>query len=75
MIGLTPLVDDRAIAALLDLRMRGLQVVVIDVSPEPYTPPPREELAELALRLWRLQRVALRSRFEEAGVAGVDLAP
>jgi uncharacterized protein (DUF58 family) len=68
-IALTPLVDERAITALLDLRARGFDLAVIDISPEPHAAPPRSEVAALALRLWRLQRAALRSRFEDAGVA------
>jgi uncharacterized protein (DUF58 family) len=68
-IALTPLVDERAITALLDLRARGFDIAVIDISPERHTASPQSEIAELALRLWRLQRAALRSRFEDAGVA------
>ena len=68
-VALTPLIDERTIGALLDLRARGFDLAVIDVSPEPYHAPPQGEVAELARRLWRLQRAALRSRFEDAGVA------
>jgi uncharacterized protein (DUF58 family) len=67
-LALTPLLDDRAAAALLDLRGRGFDLIVIEVSPLPYVPRPRGELQELGQRLWRLRREAIRGRFERAGV-------
>jgi uncharacterized protein (DUF58 family) len=65
---LTPLLDDRSASALLDLRGRGFDLVVIEVSPLPYVPVPQDELQRLADRLWRLRRAAIRGRFERAGV-------
>ena len=67
-LALTPLLDDRSANALLDLKGRGFDLVVIEVSPLPYVPVPRNELQSLADRLWRLRRVAMRGRFERAGV-------
>jgi len=67
-IALTPLLDDRSAKALLDVRGRGFDLVVIEVSPLPYLPAPRGELEVLATRLWRLRREAVRGRFEHAGV-------
>jgi uncharacterized protein (DUF58 family) len=67
-LALTPLLDDRAADALLDLRGRGFDLVVIEVSPLPFIPQPRGELQELGLRLWHLRREAIRGRFERAGV-------
>ncbi len=67
-IALTPLLDDRAVGALLDLRSRGFDLVVVEISPEPFMPAPSGELATLARRLWQLRRDALRGRFQEAGV-------
>ncbi len=67
-IALSPLLDERAVSALLDLRARGFDLAVVDVSPLPFSPPgPR--LDALAHRVWRLQREALRYRYERAGVA------
>jgi uncharacterized protein (DUF58 family) len=67
-LAVTPLLDERSIAALLDLRARGHDLVVIEVSPEELvTPGPG--LDALAYRLWLLQRAALRARFERSGVA------
>jgi uncharacterized protein (DUF58 family) len=67
-LALTPLLDERAEAALLDLRGRGFDLVAIEVSPLAYTPAPRGELAALAHRLWLLRREAMRGRFERAGI-------
>ena len=62
-VALTPLLDDRAAGALLDLRGRGFDLVVIEVSPSSYLQEPKGELELLAVRLWRLRREALRDRF------------
>jgi uncharacterized protein (DUF58 family) len=67
-LALTPLLDQRSTAALLDLRGRGFELVVIEISPLPYLPAPAGELEEVADRLWRLRREAVRARFERAGV-------
>ena len=67
-IALTPLLDDRAVGALLDLRARGFDLVVIEISPEPYLAAPSGELATLAQRIWSLRRETMRARFQEAGV-------
>lgn len=67
-LALTPLLDDRAANALLDLRGRGFDLVVIEVSPEAFIRPSREDVHELGYRLWSLRRDAVRGRFERAGV-------
>jgi uncharacterized protein (DUF58 family) len=67
-IALTPLLDDRAVAALLDLRARGFDIVVVEISPERFMAEPKGEIATLARRIWYLRREALRGRFQEAGV-------
>jgi uncharacterized protein (DUF58 family) len=67
-LAVTPLLDDRSIAALLDLRARGHDLVVIEVSPEDLVAP-GPGVDTLAFRLWLLQREALRARFERSGVA------
>jgi uncharacterized protein (DUF58 family) len=66
--GLTPLLDDRAARALLDLRGRGFDLVVVEISPRPFFDAPRNDLERLAHRLWTLRREALRGRFAAAGV-------
>ena len=67
-LALTTLLDDRAVTALLDLRARGFDLVVLEISPEPFLAPPAGEVARVGRRLWRLRREALRGRFERAGV-------
>ncbi len=67
-IALTPLLDPRASQALLDLRARGYDLSIIECSPEPFLPQPATPQAELARRLWQLQRTALRTRLRELGV-------
>ena len=67
-LALTPLLDNRTAAALLDLRARGYDLIVVEVSPlEMVAPSPGSSL-ELAYRLWRLSREALRWRYEQVGV-------
>ena len=67
-IALTPLLDDRAATALLDLRARGFDLVVVEISPVPFFPEAEREAEQLGRRLWSLHREALRGRFLEAGV-------
>ncbi|MCZ7588596.1 MAG: DUF58 domain-containing protein [Gaiella sp.] len=72
-VAVTPLLDERSIAALLDLRARGHDLVVLEVSPEPFLEPGRDRADLAALRLWRLQRADLRARFQRLGVAVATL--
>lgn len=67
-VALTPLIDKRSVAALLDLRRRGFDLAVIEIDPAPYVEPGKEEFERLAFRLWRLRREALRSEYERVGV-------
>jgi uncharacterized protein (DUF58 family) len=71
-IALTPLLDDRAVGALLDLRARGFDLVIVEVSPLPFVVPPPGEGGELAYRLWRLRRDARRLEYERAGAPVVE---
>jgi uncharacterized protein (DUF58 family) len=68
LLALTPLVDERSISALLDVRGRGFDVAVIELDPVPFVAARPDEAGELAHRLWLLQREALRERFRAAGV-------
>jgi uncharacterized protein (DUF58 family) len=68
-VALSPLLDERTAAALLDLRSRGFDLAVVDVSPLPFVGAARTEPEELARRLWSLQREVLRHRYREHGVA------
>jgi len=69
-IALSPLLDERGMYALVDLRRRGFDLAVVDVSPVAFagaseggTPDPK------ALRLWRLWRETLHLRYQELGIA------
>jgi len=68
----SPLLDERAIGAVIDLRERGYPMIVTDVlgtSPGPAGPAGRAgDGPGLALRLWRLERQALRYRLESLGI-------
>lgn len=68
-VALTPLLDDRSASALLDLRGRGFDLALLEVSPVPFVEAAKGDRAALAHRIWLLQRDALRARFERAGVA------
>jgi uncharacterized protein (DUF58 family) len=67
-VALTPLIDKRSVAALLDLRRRGFDLAIVEIDPAPYVEPGEDELERLAFRLWRLRREALRSEYERVGV-------
>lgn len=65
---LSPLLDERALDVLVDLRARGFDVAIVDVSPLSYVPAERGAAPELAHRLWLLWRRALLYRCERLGV-------
>jgi uncharacterized protein (DUF58 family) len=68
-IALTPLLDERTVRALLDLRARGYDLAVVEISPLPFVEPGPSHSDRLAYRLWELRREALRSEYLAAGVA------
>jgi len=67
-LAITPLLDERSLRLLADLRRRGADVTVIEVSPFAHTPPGRTESDAVAHRLWRLQREAIRARLQSLGI-------
>jgi uncharacterized protein (DUF58 family) len=71
-IALTPLLDPRATGAIVDLRARGFDLVVVEISPVPFVEAGDDPLEQMAYRLWRLSREALRARYERAGVPVVE---
>ena len=71
-IGLSPLLDPRSVGALLDLRARGFDLAVVDISPVPFAHRPRGGLDAIAFDIWTLRRDALRHRLQRAGVAVVE---
>jgi len=71
-LALTPLLDPRTPPALLDLRARGFDLVVVEVSPVPFVDEGAGELERFSYRLWRLSREAMRARYQEAGIPVVE---
>jgi uncharacterized protein (DUF58 family) len=71
-LALTPLLDERGLHALLNLRRRGFDLVVIEISPLAYASYAEASLDALAARFWRLWREAMRFRFEQLGVSVIE---
>jgi uncharacterized protein (DUF58 family) len=67
-IALTPLLDERAAGALIDLRARGFDLAIVEISPIPFVDPGRGEVERLAFDIWKLRREALRGQYERAGI-------
>jgi uncharacterized protein (DUF58 family) len=68
-IALSPLLDARSVDALLDLRARGHDLCVVDVSPVPFARRAAGGVDAIAYDVWILRRDALRHRLQRAGVA------
>jgi uncharacterized protein (DUF58 family) len=66
-VALTPLLDWRVIHALLDLRGRGFDLVLIEVDPLPLIDR-ASAASQIGYRVWLLERELVRSRFLRAGV-------
>jgi uncharacterized protein (DUF58 family) len=71
-VALTPLVDERGVAALFDLLARGYDLAVVDISPLTHAGRATGEWGELARRLWALERETLRQRYQRLGAAVVE---
>jgi uncharacterized protein (DUF58 family) len=71
-VALSPLLDPRSVGALLNLRARGFDLAVVDVSPVPFTQRPSRGLDAVAYDIWQLRRDALRHGLQRAGVAVVE---
>jgi len=68
-VAVSPLLDDRAVEALADLRARRYDLAIVEVSPVGFTEPGESEADQLAHRLWVLRRDEIRARYERLGVA------
>jgi uncharacterized protein (DUF58 family) len=71
-LAVSPLLDERAVATLLDLRARGFDLVVVEVSPVPFAAAAEGEREALAHRIWQLKREVQRDRYRRVGVAVVE---
>jgi uncharacterized protein (DUF58 family) len=67
-LALTPLLDERTTNALLNLRARGFDLAVVEISPLRHVTPGPTAADRVAHRLWELRREAERARYERAGV-------
>jgi uncharacterized protein (DUF58 family) len=65
---LSPMLDARAPEAVRDLRSRGFAPLVVDVLTSEPEIPRRAAAGQLALRVWRMQREALREELAALGV-------
>jgi uncharacterized protein (DUF58 family) len=68
-LAITPLLDERAVEALADLRARGYDLALVEVSPVGFADPGPTEADRLAHRLWLLRRQELKAYYERLGVA------
>lgn len=75
LIAITPLLDEGAIDALVDLVGRGHDVAIVEIVVDSVLPPPETTETRLARRIWNLQREGMRRRFRRAGVALVRWDP
>ena len=71
-IAFSPLVDDRALKALVDINARGFSTAVINTLVEDDVSPSEGPEGSLAYRAWRLQRKVKRDRLRDAGIPVVD---
>jgi uncharacterized protein (DUF58 family) len=71
-LAVTPLLDERSVRALIDLRARGFDLAVVEISPVSFVEPGTSELDQLAYRLWLMRRDALRASYLRAGVPVVE---
>jgi uncharacterized protein (DUF58 family) len=70
-LAITPLLDQRSTALVADLRRRGCDLTVIEVSPLDHVSAGSSAADAVAYRLWRLQRAALRARLQALGIGVV----
>ena len=67
-LAISPLLDNRSVALVTDLRRRGCDLTVIEVSPLDHIAPGPSAADAVAYELWRLQREALRARLQSLGI-------
>ena len=75
LVAITPLVERRSADALHELHRRGYDLVVLEVSPAAYLPPPADDAAVLARRIWQTGRAVQRDRLRASGTAVVEWTP
>jgi uncharacterized protein (DUF58 family) len=68
-LSVTPLLDERSVRALFDLRGRGFDVAAIDVSPIATGDDPEDPIGRLASRIWAMEREMLHRDLRRVGIA------
>ena len=68
-LAVTPLLDERSVAALSDLRGRGFDVAAIDVSPVVNGPEPDDPIDRVASRIWVMERERLHRDLRRVGIS------
>jgi uncharacterized protein (DUF58 family) len=71
-LAISPLEDERAVAALADLRRRGIDLAIIEVAPEVVAGKGQAGLDSLGHRVWLLEREVRRIQFRRLGVPVVE---
>lgn len=64
----SPLLDERVISAVADLRRRGFGLAVVDVLRVEPQPRPGADYDPIAIRMWRIGRQGIRHRLAELGI-------
>jgi uncharacterized protein (DUF58 family) len=67
-IALSPLIDDRAVAALNDIAARGFPLVIVDTLPVDSIRAGEGAEGVVAYRVWRMKRQMIREQFVDTGV-------
>ena len=63
------MLDPAVVAAFGDLRGRGFDLALVEIASEGLSPVTDSRAAQLARRIWLLERDRIRRRFAKAGVA------
>jgi uncharacterized protein (DUF58 family) len=66
-LAVTPLEDERAVAALFDLRNRGIDLAIVELTPDPVAVA-GADVSDLGRRLWAMRREMVRDRYRRLGV-------
>jgi uncharacterized protein (DUF58 family) len=66
-LAVTPLEDDRAVAALFDLRNRGIDLAIVELGPDRVAVA-GADVGDLGRRLWAVRREMVRDRYRRLGV-------
>jgi uncharacterized protein (DUF58 family) len=72
---LTPLLDDRVIDAIADLKGRRFDIAIVEIPAEEFVGPTTSRIGQTARRIWELERSATRSALVRHGIPVVRWNP